>query len=447
MHRPKLLPWDPRLPEVRALPWDYRASDGFERLGSVAAVAPNCVRVSLCGLMQGSTVAIEGRDGRWYLADVKALEGATGLCAPLGSVDNVAVGCRAFAANVRLGCFCGPGNLGRSVDAWGSPPGEGCVVRTAADDVNLADRVPVCRPLVTGVAALDGLCTLGVGQRIALLAGAGVGKTTLLRRIASTASLDVHVAALIGERAREAAETVAALRTGGSWQRTTVVCATADTPPAQRLAALRTALAQAEWFCERGFDVLLTVDSITRAANAWRELALAWGERPAHRGHPPSLTGMLAAAVERAGARRTGSITAIFSVLVDADDAFEPITDILRGLLDGHIVLARRLAEAGRFPPVDVLRSSSRIMTHVVPPSTAADAAIVRRALAALERAEDLFAIGAYVPGGDPFLDAAVELRPELEDWLFGSEPARDTARRVRCFASRLRASTTDQSA
>ena len=182
-------------------------------------------------------------------------------------------------------------------------------------------------------------------------------------------------------------------------------------------------MAQAEWLCEHGHDVLLTIDSLTRVANAWRELALAAGEPPAHRGHPASMIGTLAGIVERAGARASGSITGVYAVLVDGDDPFEPVTDAVRGLLDGHIVLARRFADAGRFPPIDVLRSSSRIMNRLASVEHIRDAALVRKALAALERAEDLFAIGAYQPGGDPLLDAAVAQRQRLEDWIFHARP------------------------
>jgi FliI/YscN family ATPase len=290
----------------------------------------------------------------------------------------------------------------------------------------LNERRPVTRPLKTGVAAVDALCTIGVGQRVALFSGAGVGKSTLLRQIAERAQLDAQVVALIGERGREAAETLAALRTGPGFARTTVVCATADASPRERFAAARTAVAQAEWLCERGHDVLLTIDSLTRVANAWRELSLAAGEQPAHRGHPVSMIGALARIVERAGVRKNGSITGIFAVLVDGDDPFEPITDALRGLLDGHIVLSRSLANSGRFPPIDILRSSSRLMSRLASAEHLRDAALVRKALATLERSEDLFAIGAYKPGGDVWLDAAVAQRDRLDEWIFHESRATD---------------------
>ena len=356
-------------------------------------------------------------------------------------MHGVAVGDEATATGAEMGSYCGHGLLGRCVDAWGGPANANCAVAAPADRaMPLELRSPIERPLRTGVAAIDALCTVGVGQRIALFAGSGVGKSTLLRLIARHAQLDAHVVALIGERGREAAEAVEQLRATPRWPSTTVVCATAESSPSERLASAHTAIAQAEWLCERGHDVLLTMDSLSRVANAWREIAIANGEPPAHRGHPASLASLLAAMVERAGARRRGSITAIFAVLVDADDQFEPVTDTVRGLLDGHLVLARNLADAGRFPPIDVLRSSSRLMQRIATPEQLADAQLVRKALAALERAEDLFAIGAYAPGGDPFLDAAVAQRERLEGLIYqGDRTVADPVEQLALVAAALR--------
>jgi len=281
---------------------------------------------------------------------------------------------------------------------------------------------------------------MGYGQRIALFAGAGVGKSTLLRRIVDGAAVDARVVALIGERAREAAEAVASLSRSPQWASTTLVCATADAPPAERLAAALTSTAQAEHLAGSGRRVLLVMDSLTRVATAWRELALADGEPAAHRGHPPSLVGALARLVERAGAFRHGSLTAVYAVLVDGDDPYEPVTDALRALLDGHITLCRRLADSGRYPAVDVLRSLSRIMPLVAADGHRRDAALVRRALDTLEKYEDLFAIGAYERGGDFWLDAAVQARPLIEALIFSDSPAVDSTGRLAEIAGVLRA-------
>jgi flagellum-specific ATP synthase len=390
-------------------------------------VDANSVVVALRGVTSGAVVAIRTRSGGTAIAQVRSCSDGFARCTPVAGFDGVAVGDRASSIGAVLASRCGYGLLARCVDAWGGPPHRGCLVATGMHEpLPVQRRRPIERVLRTGVAAIDALCTLGVGQRVALFSGSGVGKSTLLRRIASEASADFHVVALIGERGREAAEAVATLRRSPQWQETSMICATAEEPAQQRLAAIRTAMTQAEWLCDQGHDVLLTVDSLTRVAHAWREVAVATGDPLAYRGYPASLIGMLAGLVERAGARDRGTITAIFAVLVDADDRFEPVTDAVRGLLDGHIFLSRALADAARFPPIDILRSSSRVMRAIVGSEHWAHASRVRRALAALERAEDLFAIGAYVPGGDAGLDAAVAQRDRIERLLFEDDRSDD---------------------
>jgi len=297
--------------------------------------------------------------------------------------------------------------------------------------------------LRTGIAAIDGLCTIGAGQRVALASGAGVGKSTLLRQLAERIDCDAYVFALIGERAREAAETIALLQQQPRWPHTTVVSATAARPAHERLAALRTAQAQARWLCAQGADVLLCVDSLTRVAHAWRELAAAEGEPLPHRGHPASLAGLLATAVENAGAYDCGSITAVYAVLVDGDDQFEPVTDTIRGLLDGYVALSRKLAESGRFPAIDPLRSNSRLMGRLSSAEQRRDANDVRRALATLEESVDLLAIGAYQRGEDRWLDAVLSVRDDLDRWLFHGEPRDDDDVALHRIASVLRSAWT----
>ena len=408
---------------TQPLPFSYAQGDGWVRTGRVTECRALSLVVRIWGACPGHVIEIDAGPTAIH-AEVCEVRGEEAVCVPIERPDQVRVGATARCDGARLGAYCGPGLLGRCVDAWGRGADEAaCQVQSRTPrPLALSERRRVSAKLTTGIAAIDALCTIGKGQRIALFSGAGVGKSTLLRRIAEHALLDAHVVALIGERGREAAEAAAELRSSPAWDTTTLVCATADASPRERFAAATTALAQAEWLCDRGMDVLLTVDSLTRVANAWRETALATGEPAAHRGYPASMVGALASLVERAGARPTGSITGIFAVLVDGDDPFEPVTDTVRGLLDGHIVLSRRLSEAGRYPPIDALRSSSRLMRSLVPAAHAADAALVRKALAALERAEDLFAIGAYRPGGDPELDAAVAQRSRIDDFLFQAE-------------------------
>ncbi|MBV8668391.1 MAG: hypothetical protein JOZ28_04185 [Candidatus Eremiobacteraeota bacterium] len=423
------------------LPLSYARSDGWLRTGRVVAWGPDAITVDAPGLSAGHIVELDA-GGRIAHTEVCSLNGTTARCQPLELLDVAAVGMPAHSRGCVLGSYYGPGLLGRCVDAWGRGGGQnvGVMPARAPAPLSIYERFSITQPLPTGIAAIDALCTIGKGQRVAIFSGAGVGKSTLIRHIAERTKFDAHVLALIGERGREAAETVEALRHNPRFCDMTLVCATAEASPRERFAAARTALTQAEWLASCGKHVLLTVDSLTRVANAWRELALASGEAAVHRGHPASMIGTLASLVERAGARSCGSITGVFAVLVDGDDPFEPVTDAVRGLLDGHIVLSRRLGDIGCFPPVDVLRSSSRLFNRLVSQQQAFDAALVRKALAALERAEDLLAIGAYRPGGDVVLDAAIDQRERMERFLHhGASASWDAAAALHDIADRLR--------
>ncbi len=375
-------------------------------------------------LTPGDVLTIATRDGGRVLAEVRAVDGDGARCTPLGGVAGVAVGAPALSELGRLGAYVGTALLGAVADAWGRARGSRARIVAPLDPprLPLRARAPIARVLRTGVAAIDAFATLGYGQRVSLTAGAGVGKTTLLRRIVGNAAVDARVVALVGERAREAAEARDRLQVLPCWPSTSLYCATSETSAIERFTAARTATAQAEWLCRSGRRVLLVIDSLTRVAAAWREMALAAGEPPAQRGHPPSMPLALARLVERAGARPQGSITAVYTVLVDGDDEFEPVTDAVRALLDGHIALSRRFAEAARYPAIDVLRSLSRAMPEIVTPEHRHDAAIVRHALATLAGAEDLFAIGAYRAGSDGWLDACVAAREELEAFVFDGD-------------------------
>lgn len=402
------------------LPVSYASCDGWVRRGRVTGLSNSSVRVRLPGARPADIISIASPQGA-VLAEARVVAAGEVLCSPLFAVRDVVVGAPATSVRARSSAYVGPSLLGQAVDAWGRGPSAACALvhDRAADHAQLHESRAIENVWSTGVPAIDAFCALGLGQRVGLFSGAGVGKSTLLRCIAERSGCEAQVIALVGERAREAAELIAWLRRSPRWPVTTVVCATAAAPPMERLAAARTAIAQAEWLRDLGCDVLLAIDSLTRVANAWREIALEGGEPPAHRGHPASMTGVLAGIVERAGVTKRGSISGIFAVLVDGDDPFEPVSDAVRGLLDGHIMLSRALAEAGCFPPVDVLRSVSRIMPRVVSPEHVLDAALLRRALASLEKAEDLFAIGAYQRGGDAWLDACVGVRERMQAWLF----------------------------
>ncbi|HKW45463.1 MAG TPA: hypothetical protein VJN22_07385 [Candidatus Eremiobacteraceae bacterium] len=426
-------------------PSDESQIDGWLRTGLVVGAAAGHVTLRMPGCVPGSLVSIESRSGP-VLAQVRAVDGGNVRCAPLDERAECAPGNRAAGVGARAGAFVGHALLGSAADGWGRTE----ATDTTSAEVVRADPPPplpsqrgvICRSMRTTVGAIDAFAPIGFGQRIALFAGAGVGKSTLVRRILTAAPVHARVFALVGERGREARESIDALRNSRTWPSTSVVCAPAGTSALERVAALHTATAQAEWLCARGLDVLLVVDSITRAAHAWRELALSSGESPSHHGYPPSVAANLASVVERAGARRTGSITGIYAVLVDADDLREPVSDALRGMLDGHVVLDRGLSDAGRYPPIDVLRSLSRLAPVLSSPEHRSDAALARRALDALDRAQDLLAIGAYRPGGDPLLDAALAARPALEALIFdgdGSVAEPDVTVRLRQAVAGLR--------
>jgi flagellum-specific ATP synthase len=319
----------------------------------------------------------------------------------------------------------GAGLLGRVVDSHGRPLdrlGELADVHTeplARRPINAMDREPVRRPLDTGVRAINALLTVGRGQRLGLFAGTGVGKSVLLGMMARYTAADVIVVGLIGERGREVKEFVEDILGEDGRARSVVVAAPADAPPLVRLQGAHYATAVAEHFRDRGCHVLLLMDSLTRYCMAQREIALAIGEPPATKGYPPSVFAKLPALVERSGngagpGSGQGSITAFYTVLTEGDDPQDPVADAARGILDGHIVLSRDLAEAGHFPAIDVERSVSRVMTAVAPREQQAAARRMRALLSRLTKARDLIALGAYQPGHDTELDLAVKLQPQM---------------------------------
>ena len=316
----------------------------------------------------------------------------------------------------------GGGLLGRVVDPQGQPMdhmGPLAQVDVQALDrspLNAMDRDPVREPLDTGVRAINALLTVGRGQRIGLFAGSGVGKSVLLGMMARYTKADVIVVGLIGERGREVKEFIEDILGPEGRQRSVVVAAPADAPPLLRMQGASYATAIAERFRDDGLHVLLLMDSLTRYAMAQREIALAIGEPPATKGYPPSCFAKLPQLVERSGNGRPGqgSITAFYTVLSEGDDQQDPIADAARGILDGHIVLSRELAESGHYPAIDIERSISRVMNNVVPREHIAAARQMRKLLSKLSKARDLIQLGAYVPGHDAELDAAVKSQPAM---------------------------------
>lgn len=395
----------------------------FRREGSVAAVVGDAITVRGVALLPDELVAISDPGGRLVLAQAT---GAQAGSARLSLLERrpVEVGSRARALGRGLEAPVGEGLVGRVLDGLGRPldgqplPRFLRWVPADSSPPPALERPPIRRPLASGVRAVDAFLTLGRGQRVGIFAGSGVGKSTLLGMLARGTAADVTVLALIGERGREVREFIEHDLGVKGLARSVVVASTSDHPPAMRLAAANVATAIAEGFRDEGLDVLLLFDSLTRVAMAQREIGLAAGEPPTTRGYPPSVFSLLPRLVERAGASSTGSITAIYTVLVDGDELDEPIADLARATLDGHIVLARSLANAGHYPPIDVLASVSRLAVKVAAPAHTEAARRLRALMAAYEEARDLIAIGAYVRGADARVDEAMDLRPRLEAFL-----------------------------
>lgn len=346
------------------------------------------------------------------------------LLMPLGDSQGIGPGWVVTATGMPLSVPVGDGMIGRVVDALGQPiDGRGPIPDTMPRSLAAAPPDPLSRPRVTegldtGVRVIDTLLTLGKGQRIGLFAGSGVGKSTLLGMIARTSSADVNVVALVGERGKEVRDFLERdLGPEGRARTVTVVC-TSDQPALLRLKAAATATVIAEHFRDRGDDVMLLIDSITRWALAQREVGLAAGEPPTTRGFPPSVFAHLPRLLERAGRSARGSITGIYTVLVEGDDLSEPISDTCRAILDGHIVLSRRLASQNHYPAIEVLDSVSRVTGDVLTPEQLELSAEVRDLIATYRDAEDLVAVGAYKSGTSPRIDRALSVVDKLRGFL-----------------------------
>ena len=444
--------------EARAQRWDRFLGDvqayaqvpqPLECVGTLLRVTGLVLEAAGVRVPMGSVCEIQSDGQPPVLAEVVGFNGDRAFLMPTGDLHGLASGARVVprpaprvppkfgrenhpwrrSEDRGLHLPMGDGLLGRVVDAHGEPLDRMGPIEQVRPEpmqrrpINAMDRDPVRTPLDTGVRAINALLTVGRGQRIGLFAGTGVGKSVLLGMMARYTAADVIVVGLIGERGREVKEFIEDILEAEGRARSVVVAAPADAPPLVRLQGAHYATAIAEHYRDRGQHVLLLMDSLTRYAMAQREIALAIGEPPATKGYPPSVFAKLPQLVERSGNGQgagsgQGSITAFYTVLSEGDDQQDPVADAARGILDGHIVLSRELAEAGHYPAIDVERSISRVMTAVVPREHQQSARRMRQLLSKVNKARDLIQIGAYQPGHDPELDLAVRLQPQMNALL-----------------------------
>ena len=409
-----LAPYLTQLANRPAWRWSGRVVEANGQ--TVEAEGPLCSVGECCEIVDG--------DGERHRAEVIGFRGRHVLAMPLKATQGIRYGDAVLAMGVTPGIAVGTEMEGRIVDALGSPL-DGLPAPRVVETLPLDGTVPhpmereaIREPLQTGLRVLDGMLTVGRGQRVGIFGGSGVGKSTLIGMMARNTAADLTVVGLVGERGREVREFVEDSLGEDGRKRSVVLVSTSDQSPLLRMRAAMAATAVAEFYAARGKHVLLVLDSLTRYAMAAREIGLAAGEPPASKGYTPSVFARLAKLVERAGNFRNGSITAFYTVLMEGDDQQDPVVDAVRSLLDGHVVLSRSLAAGGWYPPVNVLDSLSRLMPAVTMPEHRAQAATVRRLLAAHARSEDLIRIGAYKAGTDEELDRAIRAMPLLRGFL-----------------------------
>ncbi len=373
----------------------------------IEAIGPSAMIGELC------RIAKSRHDTDPIYAEVVGFRDSRVLLMPIGEREGIKARNEVIALRTPHRVSVGPELLGRVLNGFGTPmddkPMPRCSIQypVNASPPNSLRRNRITQSLAVGIRSIDGLLTIGKGQRMGIFAGSGVGKSTLLGMVARNTAADVNVIALTGERGREVRDFIEENLGEEGLKRSVVVVSTSDQPPILRLKSAMVATAIAEYFRDQGRDVMLILDSLTRLATAQRDVGLAIGEPPATRGYTPSVFALLPRLLERAGNSDRGSITGLYSVLVDGDDMNEPVADTARGILDGHIVLSRALANAGHYPAIDLLQSVSRVMNDVISPQHQAAARTFRSILSVYREAEDLINIGAYVEGSNPIIDTA----------------------------------------
>lgn len=394
----------------------------------VESVGPNAKIGDFC---QIETHEIGGGAGKFgpavfdqIPAEIVGFKDHRALLMPLATMQGVRSGCLVRSTGDCLQIKVGPELLGRVLNGLGEPmDGKGDLKCSQTYPIensapNALERTMIEKPFSTGVRAIDGVLTMGIGQRVGIFAGSGVGKSTLLGMIARGCTADVNVICLVGERGREVREFIENDLQEEGLARSVVICATSDEPALVRIKAALTATAISEFFRDQGLNVMLMMDSVTRFAMAQREVGLAVGEPPSTKGYTPSVFALLPRLMERAGCGPRGAITALYTVLVDGDDTNEPISDAARSILDGHVVLSRKLTGRGHYPPIDIMQSLSRVMPMVTDSGHVSDAAKLRELMSAYLDVEDLISIGAYQTGSRPLSDEAVRKWDGLNKFL-----------------------------
>jgi flagellum-specific ATP synthase len=400
------------------------AAPRFTACGRVTRVIGQVVEVSPLPVGVGEVCRIAPDDHHGIMAQVVGFHERGILLMPLDETAGIHPGAVVIPLGRTLYANASDRLVGRVLDGLGRPidgkgplgPTRRCALSASPPDP--LDRARIREPLGTGVRAIDGLVTLGKGQRIGIMAGSGVGKSVLMGMVARHTTADVNVIALLGERGREVREFIERDLGPEGLRRSVVVVATSDQAAVVRATGALVATTIAEYFRDTGRDVMLMMDSVTRVAMAWREIGLAVGEPPTTKGYPPSVFAALPRLLERAGTAKQGSITGLYAVLVEGDDFNEPIADAARSILDGHIVLSRRLANAKHFPAIDILESVSRVRDQVISSQHLDVANDFLKLEAAHHSHEDLIAVGAYKAGADPLVDMAIALRPQTRAFL-----------------------------
>lgn len=412
--------------DINVLEQTIESTDTYKRYGKVLRIVGLLIESlgPLANIGEVCYIHPENKQNEAILAEVVGFNNEKVMLMPYTEVSEIGPGCLVEATGKPLMVKVGRSLIGHTVDALGKPldytplPKGLKQVRTEQAPPNPLSRPLINEPIQVGVRAIDSFLTVGKGQRIGIFAGSGVGKSTLLGMIARNSKADLNVIALIGERGREVKDFIEHDLGEEGLKRSIVVVATSDQPALMRIKGAYTATAISEYFRDLGFNVNLMMDSVTRVAMAQREIGLAVGEPPTTKGYTPSVFAMLPKLLERTGANEKGTITAFYTVLVDGDDMNEPIADAVRGILDGHFVLDRRLAEAGQYPAINVLKSVSRLMNQIADEEHLESAARIRNLMAIYEENRELIQIGAYKHGSDQQIDEAIEYHPKIVSFL-----------------------------